>query len=355
MLKVNTLTGSDEDYLSAQNIDSHTFKTLEKAIEVSKTGDTISLSPGVFECFKINSFKTNYELKILGSGLNSVCKGIGLTGYFDFTVENAKLQTVEINSSNSRFNFINTKFTSLNIMELNKNPRCESEDKTVYITFERCIFDYNFQIIMKDGDYVISFVNCQFNSKIPLMLAKKGNLKVNLTNVNFENTLIKNDKAIVEYSYVSCNFPPDIPLFIGSPCMDKSREKIQSILSTYETPRKSTVSGQNENDSSDQSVEYQKERDGAISFSSNDFDQIKLRRYTRLVNNTGEATLKVILADEADNGHQVVIISENAPVVIDEKTYREPYLIFGFIYDYGWIKFPSFPSLPSIPPLFSKK
>lgn len=375
MIRVDTVYGNDNDEITSQNGDEKLYKTLDKAITVSKSGDTISLPPGIFDTFNISSKTTNFELKFSGSGNNSVCSGAIFNGFFDITIENVKCDSIEIKSSTSHFNFRNVRFVNMNMIELYPYPGIpdnspEGTQKTVYITFEKCRFDHNFQIVLKDGDYVLSFVCCEFVGKIPLIYAKKGFLKVNLTSVNFEHTLLKNDKAIVEYSHVACNFPPDIPFFIGTSCMDKSRETIQVAHSLLEpTGRMRSVTMQaidsiTSHSNGDfhketsvvtsESLEYQKERDGAISFSSNDYEEIKLRKYTRLVNNTGDATLKVILSDEADNGHQVVIVSENAPVMVEGKIYKEPCLVFGFIYDYGWIKYP-FSFLPNLFGSYSKK
>lgn len=350
MLKVDTVYGNDDEDDTSQKDVEHIFKTLNKAITVSKNGDTITLPPGIFEYFNISSKTTNFELKIIGSGNNTVCGGAVFTGFFDFTFDSVKCDSLEIRSSVSHFNFRDVRFVSLNTMELYgysdiPTDYQEGIEKTTYITFEKCRFDHNFQIIMKEGDYVLSFNNCQFIGKIPLIYAKKGFLKVNLTNVNFENTLLKNDKAIVEYSYVACNFPPDIPFYIGTDCMNKSREVIQKAHSSYSSPLtfdKSHINGVTPSDISNNSdIDYQKEFYGAISFSSNDNDEIRAHRYTRLINNTGDTTLKVILPQEADNGHQIVIVSEKADIIVGTETYKEPCIIFGFIYDYGWIKYPS--------------
>lgn len=361
MIRVDTVYGNDDEIKSSIS-EEKLYKTLDRAITVSKSGDTIALPAGIFDGFNISSKTTNFELKICGSGNNSVCSGAVFNGFFDFSLESVKCDSLEIRSSASRFNFRFIRFVSMNVIELypyqGLPDGCDS-DRTVHITFEKCRFDHNFQIIMKDGDYVLSFIGCEFIGKIPLIYAKKGFLKVNLTNVNFEHTLLKNDKAIVEYSHVACNFPPDIPFFIGNDCMDKSRHNIQIAHTLLDGSRMRSITGMNDSpnmtskneersETSVDSINYQKERDGAISFSSNDFDEIKLRRYTRLVNNTGDSTLKVILPDEADNGHQVVIVSENASVIVEGKTYKEPCLVFGFIYDYGWIKYP----LSFLPNLF---
>lgn len=352
MLKVDTVYGNDDE----QDND-RVFKTLNKAITVSKSGDTILLPPGIFESFNISSKTTNFELKIVGSGNNSVCGGAVFTGFFDFIFDSVKCDSLEIRTSVSQFIFRDVKFVSLNVMELYAYEdipinSLDETQKTTYITFERCRFDHNFQIILKDGDYVLSFIECQFIGKVPLIYAKKGFLKVNLTNVNFENTLLKNDKAIVEYSHVTCNFPPDIPFYVGSECTNKSREVIQSSHTLFDSSmvkgdigrsRSMTMqvmgSTPSEN-SSDTSIEYQKEFYGAISFSSNNSEKIQAHRYTRLINNTGDVALKVLLPDEADNGHQIVIISEKADIIIGTDVYREPCVVLGFIHDYGWIKYP---------------
>lgn len=362
MLRVDTVYGNDNSETPGREC---VYKTLDRAITVSKSGDTISLPPGIFDTFNISSKTINFELKIVGSGNNSVCLGAIFNGLFNFNLDNVKCNSLEIRSSGSRFNFNNVRFVAINTIDLYRyratstvkdskgEERKDEKDEPVYITFEKCLFDYNFQIVLREGDYVLSFIGCEFvKSNIPLIYTKKGSLKVNLTGLNFEHTLINNDKATVEYSHVSCNFPPDIPFYIGSLCMDKSRETIQASHIGLETPKRTRSLTQEMNAPVFESNEYQKEREGAISFSSNDFEQIKLRKYTKLVNNTGEATLNVILADEVDNGHQVTIVSENAPVIIDGKTYNkpitvngekvhpEPCLMFGFIYDYGWIKIP---------------
>lgn len=350
MLRVDTVYGNDDRDI-VESGEEHVFKTLDRAIKVSKNGDTIVLPPGVFGVFGIGSRLTFCELKIIGAGHNTVCTGASFNGFFDFILEDLKCECLKITSSTSHFTFRNVRFMSMNTIELfpydgipDKLPN--DTQRTTYITFDKCRFDYNFQIILKDGDYNLSFTSCEFIGNLPLIYAKKGSLKLNLTSMNFEKTLLNNDKAIVEYSHVSCNFPPDVPFFTGTNCMDKSRSTIQSSHALIESPsffnlnrvRSDSIKALDVND--DLSTEYQKERDGAISFSSNDYPEIRLRKFTRLVNNTGEATLSIILPEDPENGHQVVIVSENADVIVEGKKYKEQCLIFGFIYDYGWIKYP---------------
>lgn len=333
MLKVDTVYGNDDSQ------EEKVFKTLNKAITVSKKGDTIVLSPGTFDSFMLSSKVDIFDLSFKGTGNNTHCTSSTFNGFFDVSFEDMKLDSFEIKSISSNFSFRNVRFVSLHVMELygyNDLPANGNHTKTTYISFDRCRFDYNFQIILREGDYVLSFTSCQFIGNVPLIYAKKGMLKINLTNINFEHTILKNDKAIVEYSHVSCNFSPDIPFYVGNECTDKSRETIQGHFSP--TVREKSVSVLGVMSNSEE--EYQKEFYGAISFSSNDSDTIRAHRYTRLINNTGTVPLKVILPREADNGHHITIISERAPIIIEDRIYREACIMLGFIYDHGWIKIP---------------
>lgn len=343
MIKVDTICGDD----NSEDSSIVPFKTLTHAIDISKSGDTITLQPGTYEDFQLNCKKSIFELTLTGSGHNSICVSSIFNGYFDVNYNDVKIDSFKINSSSSKFRFKNVRFVALNVMELGMFDGKIGDNSKVYITFEGCRFDHNFQIIIDSGDYVLSFKSCEISGKIPLIYAKKGDVTVKISNTDFEHTLMKVSKATAEIQHISCNFPPDIPIFSGNECLIKSRDSIYS-----QTPLPNSTTGyfgriRSEStifDSKEKGSEsvtdndsYQKELYGAISINSDDCDELPAHKYTKIIHIKGSSPLTIVLPDNADNGHMITIVSEVPEVIIDGVSYNDSLIIMGWIYDYGWL------------------
>lgn len=344
MFKVDTICGDD----NSEDSSIIPFKTLTHAIDVSKSGDIIMLQPGTYEDFQLNSKKNIFELTLSGIGHNSICVSSIFNGYFDVNYNDVKVDSFKIESSSSKFRFKNVRFVTLNVMELDKFEGKIGDSSKVYITFEGCRFDHNFQIIINGGDYVLTFKSCEISGKIPLIYAKKGDVTVKISNTDFEHTLMKVGRATSEIQHISCNFPPDIPIFTGNECLIKSRDIVYG-----QTPLSSSNSGYFGRVRSDSllfdgkekgpesladSESYQKELYGAISINSDDCEELSAHKYTRLIHVKGTGSLTIILPDNADNGHMITIVSEVPHIIINRIKYTERSFIMGWIYDYGWLK-----------------
>lgn len=330
MIKVDTIYGNDNS-----EEEPRVMKTLKNAIKVSKSGDTISLMPGSYDPFQIRSKKTNFELKIIGSGSNTICHESNFEGFFDLSYENLKIDTCNITSSSSNFLFKDIKFIAMNNIHLSEYNGDNSKN---YIIFERCRFEHNFQIIILGGSYVISFKSCEIMGKIPLIFAKKGELIIRISNTDFETPILFNKDCIVEIQHTCCNFT--CPIYQGRESLIISRDNL------YGSPSLSQINGLlNKREGSDGSltcnvnedINYQKEFYGGILIKSDDFPELQAHKYTKVIFNNGSIPLTVKLSEEAENGH-IITICSFSKIIVDEIEYDEKMIKFAYIYDYGWIK-----------------
>lgn len=339
MIKVDTIYGNDD----SNDPSKFPFKTLTHAIDTSKSGDIITLQPATYEEFQIFSRKNIFELSIIGSGYNSICTSSIFGGYFDVNYTDLKIESFKISSSSSKFRFKNSRFVALNVMELNNYDTNANDDFKVNVTFENCIFDHNFQIIILGGNYTLTFKSCEISGKIPLIYAKRGDVYVKISNTDFEHTLMKVDKATASIQHISCNFPPDIPIYIGNECLIKNRDSVgnQTPLPNYMGRIRSDSSilcGEGKGtEITNDSESYERQLYGAISILSDECDELIAHRYTKLIHVKGNKPLTILLPENTDNGHIITIVSELQKIKIDNVVYKESLIVVGWIYDYGWI------------------
>lgn len=333
MIKVDTIYGIDDSEEIVPIL-----KTLKKAIKISKSGDIISLMPGSYDPFQIRSMNSKFELKIAGSGSNTICHQSTFEGFFDFCYENLKLDSCNIISSSSNFSFRDIKFMAMNTINFSQySDSIDNETKT-YITFERCRFEHNFQIIILSGNYVISFKSCEIAGKIPLIFAKRGELVMRLSNTDFENPILFNKDCIVEIQYTCCNFT--CPIYQGKESLIISKDSLYGSPNLFNkrlnNSPASLVSDEPLTNKSD-NVEYQKEFYGAILIKSDDFSELEANKYTKVIFNTGNLPLTIKLPKEADNGH-IITICSLSEIIINDEIYNERNIRFAYIYECGWIK-----------------
>lgn len=363
MIHVDASYGIDTDDDDENiNIYENTFKTLTQAIKISKTGDSILLMPGTYEPPEIKSRTNHFELKVMGSGNNTVSSQTSFEGFFNFSYENLKLDNILIKSTSSNFTFKDVNFISLCTMQLETYHDNKSEDHRTHIIFDRCIFNHNFQIIIENGSYVLSFKSCTIKGKIPLIYAKRGDITIKISNTDFEYPILSNKDCVAEIQHISCNFT--CPIYKGketlvytkdgflsvSPLQERGRsvssavfvekgsrsyEDIDCDLEDIDLPlleRKDSVSKTKNNN-----IKYQKELYAAIIIDSDnyEYDDLPAHKFTKLIVNKGISPLTIKLAREAENGHQLEIFSEG-PIIINTTTYYDKYLKLSWIYSYGW-------------------
>jgi hypothetical protein len=330
MLKVNIILENDD-------ILNNEFQTLSKAIEVSKSGDNISVSPGSYEPIQINSKITPFELKIEGSGMNTICSQFIFDGFFDFTFQNLKIENINMTTSSSNFNFYDVKFITMNKIILNSYKDILGEDPRTTIIFEKCRFGNNFQIELLSGSYVISFKSCEFKGIIPTIYAKKGEINVKISNTDFEESFLYNKNAIVEIQHTSCNF--NCPIYKGKECLVYTKDNICGST----TPLISNLFLFNEKKEKENSeIKEEKEWDhekkelyGAITINSEDYNNLKLHEYTKFVKILGCSPVNIFLPKSASNGHLIEIYTE-AVIFIDDQEYHNRIIKIRWIYGDGW-------------------
>lgn len=368
MIRVDASYGIDIDEISDINIYDTTFKTLTQAIKISKTGDNILLMPGTYEPPEIKSRTNHFECKITGSGNNTISSQSSFEGFFNFSYENLKLDNILIKSTSSNFSFKDVNFISMCTMQLETYHDNKTEDHRTHIVFDRCSFNHNFQIIIENGSYVLSFKSCIIKGKIPLIYAKRGDITIKISNTDFEYPILSNKDCIAEIQHTSCNFT--CPIYTGKDTLIYTKDNFLSISPLQERGRSVSNSAilidkgfksydedcydDRDGDLEDihirerksstgekiSSIRYQKELYGAIIMDSSVYEELPIHRFTKLVVNKGMDPLTVKLPKEAENGHILEIFSEG-PILIGTNIYNDKYLKLAWIYSYGWWIYPS--------------
>lgn len=342
---VDALNGKD-DILNF----SESYQTLDKAIEMSNSGDYIELKPGNYNGVKIESKIRPFELIIKGSGIQTICNTFIFDGLFDITFEKIKLENINLITKLSNFTFCRCKFTARNEMLLEKflseldNNTSNNEDNKTFIVFENCIFDYNFQIKITSGSYIVEIKNCQIRkSTIPLIFAKKGELVLKLSAINMENTILKNTKALVEIQYTCCIFT--CPLYSGSDCLVISKDNTYSmspiVYPTQFIHSSSEIKSDNLLNEENYNSTNLDERDTfrAISLDTDIFpNTLKIHKYTRILRLKGSNPIDILLPNTLNlqNGYSLLIFSEIPYIKIDNKKYTAKKLTIYWILNEGW-------------------
>ncbi len=232
MYYVDIINGNDENDDSYEN----TFQSLSRAVDFSKSGDTIILKPGTYDPVDITSTTKAFELKIKGSGNNTLCNEFAFSGYFDITFEDVLLESIKIKSSSSNFYFKNVKFAGGYSIQIDLyEPILGDEPRNCFV-FEGCRFERNFQLELKSGNHIISIKSSEIKPGIPLIVCKNIGLDVKLTNINFEKPILFNKKSYVEIQHTGCNF--NCPLFQGDDVIIYTKDNYQSpsIERQYNSP-----------------------------------------------------------------------------------------------------------------------
>lgn len=343
MIKVDSIYGNDiSDEFTINHYDV-TLKTLTNAIQISKTGDTIELMPGTYEPFELKSSTSHFELSIIGKGNNTICSQSLFDGFFDFSYEKLKIETTNIKSSSSNFNFKEVNFVSMNTMHLESYHDNKSEDPRTHLIFDRCTFGHNFQIIVENGSYVISLKSCIIKGRLPLIFAKRGDVTIKISNTDFEHSILMNKNAVAEIQHISCNF--NCPIYSGKETLVYTKDGIMNtppLLFSERCRSTSSIVDVVENDceiTKSNDIEYQKEFYGAIMIDSNDYEELAVHKFTTLVVNSGLVPLKIKLPKEANNGHILNIFSEGK-IMIGPNVYEDKHIKLAWIYSYGWWVFP---------------
>lgn len=350
MIKVDNVYGIDRDLVPSLNDDNQYLNTISKAIELSKSGDVISLSPGTYDPYHITSKTTNFELKIIGTGSNSICPQSSYEGFFDMSFENMRIDNMEITSSSSNFSFRDVKFTTLNTMQLKKYNKNIGEIHQTYIIFDRCKFNYNYQIILNDGNYVISFKSCEITGKLPIIFARKGSLTLNISSTDFEYSILMNKDCMAEIHHSCCNF--NCPIYQGKETLVYTKDYLFNISPTstsnelFERERSMStliIPEVNLNFSKGESEQNNdmiiRELRGAIMINSDEYPVLDVHKYTKLVVNTGKEPLTLNLPKDSENGHILTIYSESN-VTIGKITHTSKVIKLAWIFGYGWWLFP---------------
>lgn len=232
MYYVDIINGNDENDDSYEN----TFQSLSRAIDVSKSGDTVILKPGTYDPVDISSTTKAFELKIKGSGNNTLCNEFSFFGYFDITFEDIILESIKIKSSSSNFYFKNVKFAGGYSIQIDSYEQILGDEPRNCFVFEGCRFEKNFQLELKSGNHIISIKSSEIKPGIPLILCKSVGIDVKLTNINFERPILFNKKSYVEIQHTGCNF--NCPLFQGDDVIIYTKDSYQSpsIERQYNSP-----------------------------------------------------------------------------------------------------------------------
>lgn len=329
---VDTILGKDED----REIEDLPYLTLDKAIDISKSGDLIKISPGTYNPIQLFSKTKPFEITITGSGFNSICNKFVFDGMFDVTMKDLKIDSITFNTFNSNFKFVNCKFTARNEINLNDSDiPFEGEKESTYISFEDCIFDSNFQMKLEVGKYNIAIKSCEIrHSTIPLIYTRNGELNLKLNMINLEIPILKNSKAYVEIQYTCCNFM--CPLYSGNECVTYTKDTIYSLSPQIMTQSQFIIDDDKcKGDNTDEIDIFR-----AVALDTDKFPQrLIIHKYTNIFRIFGKNPAYLILPLEKDlqNGYRLEIFSEVPFVDINGTKYSKKHILLIWIYGDGWL------------------
>lgn len=326
MIEVDAIYGDDNKQDSGIRI----YKKLTEAIKISNSSDVINIKPATYEKINIRSSERLFELTINGSGFNTILPHCNFEGFLDLRFENIKMETCNIISSSSVFVFKNVKFKSLNRITLKNYSVFLGVDPRTCILFDNCTFDYNYQIILENSNYMLSFKSCEIKGTIPLVYLKKGELSLKITNINLEYPILHNSNGVCEIQHVGCNFICN--LYEGSETLIYSKDNVffNTPLSINENSASTAVIVGTEN------LLNKLDNKKAIVVNSNENDSLEINEHHRIILNEGLKILSCILPENSKNGHSVTIFT-NSNLKFNNRVFRCKKLQLIFINDYGWI------------------
>jgi len=318
-ISVSSVMGKDNDN------NNKIFKTLDAAINILKNGNKIIVYPGKYDGINIESDENLFSYHLEGIGSDVQIREIIYNGYIINNISNVKLQMIELKCSDSHFDFKNVNFIGNNKIECSEylTSLCNSNN---YIEFDNCKFGINFQIMIKNGSYNLTFKNCKFsNSSIPFIYTKNGNIDIKLTLCNFNTSMLFNKNAFVNIHHTSCIFTDSI--WTGKECIVHTKDGEINI---------------NENQSSIpkiNNIEIDDFLHCAIKINTDLDNIIQLKADTEFVYACGKNSLKVALPHTSliKNGHYIEILNEALSVIINDVEYKKKNIKIRFIIGNGWI------------------
>uniref|UniRef100_A0A6C0BD97 DUF1565 domain-containing protein n=1 Tax=viral metagenome TaxID=1070528 RepID=A0A6C0BD97_9ZZZZ len=358
MYKVDIINGNDDNDCSYNSV----FQTLSKAIEISKSGDTIFLYPGTYDFIDVSSKTKHFELKIKGSGSNTVCSRFLFSGFFDLTFEDILIENFEVISTSSNFYFKNVKFAGLNTLLSKKYHQILNDEPRTCFVFDECKFERNFQIQLQDGNHIVSIKTCDVRGKIPLILCKKTSATIKLTNINFDDPILFNNNSFVDIQHTGCNFI--CPIYTGkdtliytkdnyiSPSIDGGRLYDSPYIFKQNTNKETNDINENskgiENSTlknkstvlkkylyEDEEVELY----GGIQFNSFEFKTLKVHRVTRFIRITGSIPVELFLPKNPINGHTLTVYTDSV-IIIDGIEYHNKLINISYTINGGYFFYP---------------
>jgi len=333
MYQVDIVNGNDENNNSYGSV----FKTLDEAIKISNTGDTISVLPGTHDAISIISSKKHFEMNIKGSGSNTICSRFTFTGFFDFTLEDMTIENCDLDITCSKFKFKNVKFAGMTTIKVKKYEKILGNEHRNIFLFDNCKFENNFQVEFVDGNNIVSIKSCEIAGHLPLLICKSGTAcTLKITNTNFEHPILLNSKSQVEIQHIGCNFI--CPLFIGSDTLTYTKDN-------YISPRLGAFSNSPETEfnitnniskslslSPSQTISLSKEiinkysedveRYGGIEIDSNKNSRLVAHKVTEFIRVKGKTPFELILPKEPINGHLIEIYTDTV-LIIDGNEYHD--------------------------------
>ena len=350
MYKVDIMSGNDENDNSYGSI----FQTLGKAIEVSKTGDTIMLLPGTHDSVEVSSRTTHFELKIKGTGNNTICSRFSFNGFLDLTFEDILIESIDIISSSSNFHFKNVKFAGMHVMNIRKYENNLGDEHRTCFIFEDCKFERNFQMRYEGGNHIISIKSCEIRGQLPLILCKKTGATIKLTNVNFDDSILLNNDSYVDVQHTGCNFT--CPLYKGKETLVYTKDNYVSPSidglqygSPYIFKEKLNF---DKGDVNNESVKFcdkvhlsdEVEIYGGIEIDSSEFRSLNVHRVTEFIRVIGSNSVELILPRNPINGHLLEIYTDSV-IIINDVEYHNRLIRIRWTANGGYFFYPTDPKI----------
>lgn len=212
------------------NENSKNFKTLDYCMEKINSGNSVFILPGAYPGLNVESIESIFEYTLEGTGIDVELFEVTHKGKINAKYKKMKMREIRIEGIGNALDFREVDFSHNHEFfciqnNNNNNNTCNIQDD---LTFIDCTFGINYQLIVKTGNYNITFRNCIFRGKrkIPIIVAKQSKVKLNVTLCDFDVPLIHNENSLVNIQHCNCNFTQ---LWSGMQCYVRNNQKTKIV------------------------------------------------------------------------------------------------------------------------------
>lgn len=178
------------DVMSMYHIIVDENKTISKALDEAKNGDTIRFTPGDYRDININFVNSYHDISFKGSGKNCILTALNITGDTSISFHDMKVGNFKFDVKDGSFDFHNISFIRATLFKLSGKTS---------LNMTNCKIEKGFQLIIDSGEHKITMRSCDINSIMPYILVRNGNLLLNVIDTHSEKSIVvvENGKCVL--------------------------------------------------------------------------------------------------------------------------------------------------------------